>query len=115
MTSRPMTMAYWAEEIGTIACDCDDLETWGIEVGYLAEFLRLVSNDATRFPELLTPAEKAQWEQVNYLLGLLRTAAENIEGTSNRTLQKAETLSELARKGSAASDSRKNAKTETAQ
>jgi hypothetical protein len=110
-----VTLADWAKDIGDIARECDDLETWGIEVGYLTEFLELVSDAATHFPELLRPCDKARWEQVNYLIGLLRKAGENIERTSGAALQKAEALSELARQRSAASDSRSNAKTEDGQ
>ena len=110
-----VTPADWAKEIGEISSNCDDLETWGIEVGYLTEFLELVNDHATHFPELLRPCDKARWEQVNYLIGLLRKAAANIERTGGSALQKAEALWELARQGSAASDSRSNAKTENGQ
>lgn len=101
MTSRPVTLADWAKEIGEISSECDDLETWGIEVGHLVELLELVSDKATRFPELLRPCDRARWEQVNYLIGLLRKAGENIEEVGGRALQKAEALSELARQESA--------------
>jgi hypothetical protein len=92
----------WAKKMDGIEAECDNLETWGIEVVRLAELLELVADRATQFPEMLTSADKNQWEHVYYLIGLLRRAGEQIEATSAETMREAAALAELARKGSAA-------------
>jgi hypothetical protein len=102
MISLPCTQAEWATHMDSIEAQYDQLETWGIEVGYIVELLELVSDSATRFVELLSPGDKARWEQVIYLTGLLRSAGENIEKESAKAMREAATLAELARKGGAA-------------
>ena len=115
MTS-PVTPADWAKEMNDIEGDCDDLETCGIEVVRLAALLELVSDDATQFPELLSPGAKDKWGHVVYLTGLLRKVGEEIEASSGKTMKRAAALSEFARKGSAATHSNgSNAKTEDGQ
>ena len=109
------TAPDWAKEMDDIEGDCDDLETCGIEVVRLAALLELVSDDATQFPELLWPGAKDKWGHVVYLTGLLRKVGEEIEASSSKTMKRAAALAELARQGSAASNSRSNAKTENGQ
>ena len=58
---------------------------------------------------------QGQVGHVVYLTGLLLKVGEEIEASSRKTIKRVAALAELARQGSAASDSRSNAKTENGQ